>query len=365
MTQQIINLGSSVNDGTGDTLRDAGEKINRNFTELYTELQRINISEGGIIAVQGPPGPQGIQGDTGPVGDQGPQGIQGDPGTPGAGSSLTVSGIDGNGGSTSVENVNEILISGIVTDLNDGIIDITTNALYRGAFTFELGDDGSLTLNGVPFTGGGSTGDVTFVGTTISSDDSSGISFIPAVTFNSDIVVENDLTVDNNITVNGTMTAASLRTSETKIALGLDAGSTSQSVYAVAVGYNAGNTSQGLRAVAIGSDAGYSSQGDVSVAIGYAAGQATQGLGAIAIGNNAGNIGQGNYAIAIGVSAGVTSQPANSIVINATGSALNNTTTNSFVVKPVRGDSTANLTAAGFKQVYYDPITGEFAYTTS
>ena len=31
MTRQNINIGSSANDGTGDTLRTAGTKINQNF----------------------------------------------------------------------------------------------------------------------------------------------------------------------------------------------------------------------------------------------------------------------------------------------------------------------------------------------
>lgn len=35
MAKQDIDLGSAPNDGTGDTLRDAGGKINHNFTELY------------------------------------------------------------------------------------------------------------------------------------------------------------------------------------------------------------------------------------------------------------------------------------------------------------------------------------------
>lgn len=38
MTRQNINVGSSANDGTGDTLRNAGTKINQNFQELYTQL---------------------------------------------------------------------------------------------------------------------------------------------------------------------------------------------------------------------------------------------------------------------------------------------------------------------------------------
>jgi len=35
MAKQTIELGTTVNDGTGDNLRDGGEKINDNFTELY------------------------------------------------------------------------------------------------------------------------------------------------------------------------------------------------------------------------------------------------------------------------------------------------------------------------------------------
>ena len=35
MAQQTINIGSSANDGTGDPLRTAFDKINDNFSELY------------------------------------------------------------------------------------------------------------------------------------------------------------------------------------------------------------------------------------------------------------------------------------------------------------------------------------------
>jgi hypothetical protein len=35
MAKQLIQLGTVPNDGTGDSLRDGGEKINDNFTELY------------------------------------------------------------------------------------------------------------------------------------------------------------------------------------------------------------------------------------------------------------------------------------------------------------------------------------------
>lgn len=38
MSQQLINTGTSANDGTGDSLRTSFTKTNSNFTELYTNL---------------------------------------------------------------------------------------------------------------------------------------------------------------------------------------------------------------------------------------------------------------------------------------------------------------------------------------
>jgi hypothetical protein len=35
MTQQVINVGATANDGTGDPLRTSFQKINENFSELY------------------------------------------------------------------------------------------------------------------------------------------------------------------------------------------------------------------------------------------------------------------------------------------------------------------------------------------
>ena len=44
MAKQAINIGSAANDGTGDPLRTAFDKINDNFTELYTELGGSSLS---------------------------------------------------------------------------------------------------------------------------------------------------------------------------------------------------------------------------------------------------------------------------------------------------------------------------------
>jgi hypothetical protein len=57
MARQNIGIGTSANDGTGDTLRIAGEKINENFVELYVKLggdsnalaPRINFTVGSVM----------------------------------------------------------------------------------------------------------------------------------------------------------------------------------------------------------------------------------------------------------------------------------------------------------------------------
>jgi hypothetical protein len=42
MAKQVINVGLVINDGTGDAIRTGAQKINDNFTELYTLLGGTN-----------------------------------------------------------------------------------------------------------------------------------------------------------------------------------------------------------------------------------------------------------------------------------------------------------------------------------
>jgi hypothetical protein len=44
MAQQTINIGATANDGTGDQLRTAFDKVNDNFIEVYTELGGSSLS---------------------------------------------------------------------------------------------------------------------------------------------------------------------------------------------------------------------------------------------------------------------------------------------------------------------------------
>lgn len=54
MAQQTINIGTVANDGTGDPLRTAFDKINDNFTELYNdettaEVNSVNGATGTVV----------------------------------------------------------------------------------------------------------------------------------------------------------------------------------------------------------------------------------------------------------------------------------------------------------------------------
>ena len=51
MTKQTLDIGTNANDGTGDTLRSGGQKINDNFSELYLTLGGHSIASNGINAV--------------------------------------------------------------------------------------------------------------------------------------------------------------------------------------------------------------------------------------------------------------------------------------------------------------------------
>ena len=188
--------------------------------------------------------------------------------------------------------------------------------------------------------------------------------------------------------IHGNVLATTLRTEETKIslgdsagetaqgaaaiAIGQDAGTDTQGANAVAIGNTAGNIDQGAAAIAIGQGAGTDTQGSNAIALGYIAGTDNQGTGAIALGYtaaqitqgdsavsigwSAGQTNQGDYAIAIGYRAGFTNQHAASIVLNASGVALNSTGAG-FYVNPVR--SNANGTP-----LMYDTATSELFYSS-
>jgi hypothetical protein len=119
------------------------------------------------------------------------------------------------------------------------------------------------------------------------------------------------------------------------IAIGESAGASPVGTQCIAIGDQAGQTGQDSGSIAIGIQAGLTSQAANAIAIGSDAGFDTQGVSAIAIGNNAGYATQGAGAIAIGAASTFGSQFAGSVVINATGSGLG-TSAAGFFAAPIR-----------------------------
>lgn len=163
----------------------------------------------------------------------------------------------------------------------------------------------------------------------------------------------------------GPVFTATLRTSESKLSLGSNAGATSQGTLAIALGDSSGNTNQGLGAISIGASSGNINQGNTAVAIGYGSGFSGQGTSAVAIGQGAGGTNQGINAVAIGNNAGASNQVGNSIAISASGSALNPAFPGLYM-DPIR--STASATGplmynASTKEVFYNTVL-EFAGST-
>lgn len=97
------------------------------------------------------------------------------------------------------------------------------------------------------------------------------------------------------------------------------------------------------------------------VAIGTDAGLTSQGTNAVAIGYNAGSNSQGTNCIAIGNQAGLDQQPSGSIVISASNGALNATAINQLHIKPIRGEALG----LGNPYLLYNAGTGEIFYSTN
>ena len=142
------------------------------------------------------------------------------------------------------------------------------------------------------------------------------------------------------------------------VAIGTEAGLTNQGNSSIAIGPNAGDTNQGSNGIALGYYAGKNTQGTGAVALGYTTAQITQGEAGVAIGWSAGQTNQGAYSIAIGYRAGFVNQHAASIVLNASG-ALLNTTGAGFFVNPIRP------TSSSAKAVMYDTATSELFYSST
>ena len=298
MTQKLINTGTSANKGDGDPLRLAFEKINDNFTELYTGSPIV---------------PQDLRGSV--FGDD---------------STLLVDGVNS-------KIVGPIESTSILP--GDGTTDIgsTSNRFYNAWFTGQVETDSVLAnIFYGPLTGNvtgdvsGTAGAVAFSGITGKPTTLAGYGITDAMVsgaaYDGDIegsVFGDDSTllvdgVSNKIVGpvdTASVDAVSLRTSATSIALGSNAGKTNQANLAVAIGTNAGETGQSLWAVAVGTGAGSINQGMQSVAVGNNAGLNEQGQDATAIGQSAGAEYQGHDTVAVGAAAGAFGQEQGAVAV--------------------------------------------------
>jgi len=101
--------------------------------------------------------------------------------------------------------------------------------------------------------------------------------------------------------------------------------------------------------------------GDTKISLGGFAGQTNQGNNATALGYFAGTTNQGAGSVAIGHNAGNSDQAPNTIILNATGVAVNGVSgqTYSCYVDPIRDYGKADT----FSPMGYNPITKEVGYT--
>lgn len=153
----------------------------------------------------------------------------------------------------------------------------------------------------------------------------------------------------------GPVYTATLRTSESAITLGSDAGTAN---YTIGIGYGAGKTGRGDLSIAIGTQAGETNQGQGAIALGRDAGYSGQGTNTVAVGYEAGSSNQGANAVAIGYRAGYNNQLAGSIVLNASGAAQNAAAAG-FYVNPIRS------TTSSARPLVYDATTKELFYTST
>ena len=119
----------------------------------------------------------------------------------------------------------------------------------------------------------------------------------------------------NTISYSGTVLMSQPDAGADALAIGAQAGETTQSANAVALGNAAGNGSQGEFATAVGTQSGQISQGDKSTAVGFLAGYDTQGPSAVAIGRDSGYSNQDQRSVAVGAYSGKESQGGFSVAV--------------------------------------------------
>jgi len=292
VAKQTVNLGTSANKGDGDPLRTAFDKVNDNFTEVYSLLGAEGGDVDDVVA------PMLVHSDH---------------------TNVTVTRDDAaNKIIFSVDPYDGDITGSVFGDDSTVLVDGVNNTIPKANIEDSANWDAAFGW-GNHTAGGYAPQTTTYTKTEVDSA-------ISAVSLDGDFtgsVFGDDSTalvdgVSNKIVGpvdTASVDAVSLRTSATSIALGRDAGKTNQANLAVAIGPDAGETGQAVFTVAVGYGAGSIYQGMQSVGVGYSAGSNEQGSGATAIGAGAGAEYQGNDTVAVGASAGTHGQEDGAVAV--------------------------------------------------
>lgn len=129
MAQQIINIGTDPDSGTGDDLRTAFTKVNENFTEVY---------DAAFNGITGPTGPRGFDGVRGPTGYPGSTGPTGDAGATGPTGPFGLSGAKGATGPTGPSGLDLEQYQYITTNFTASAGNRIIASTAGGSFTITL-----------------------------------------------------------------------------------------------------------------------------------------------------------------------------------------------------------------------------------
>jgi len=341
----------------------------------------------GPIGPIGPVGPIGPIGPTGPIGDTGPAGPTGPIGPTGTIGPTGATGIMGNiTGPTGSIGPTGAVGNGILFSASSAIANnARTNTFgtnFSGNFISGIGagplGNQNDYLNNVILGKGAAPSSLSHQNTVFLGVDCAGSASEPILNSVYIGYKAGEQNSSNNSIFFGYEAGKLSGTSNTtdKISIGYQAGMSRQGNNAIAIGKNAGNF-QYANTIAIGTEAGYTSQGDGCMAIGYRAGYTYQQNNSIAIGYQAGYISQGTNCIAFGTEAGriqndnciaigyragndnsLNSQASNSIVINATNNYLNATAAGLYIA-PIRNSSNGQTDSGSLQ---YNTVTSEIFY---
>jgi hypothetical protein len=359
MTRQNINIGSTANDGTGDPLRTAFDKINDNFVELYGSDNDINTLDANLD-VNNFSITTGVTNGNITV-------------TPNGTGNINLGALKFNGTSISSDDSTQITIAENIqttgtlnvsgaTTLGSTLAVGTSLALATGATVTGIDNGGLATGSATLLATQGAiktyvdsrVGGITFVG-----DDSSGIN----IDNNGTLYIQGGTGVTTSTNSDGTLTISTsgVDVSGGNVSIAVVSSQTSKGNNSIAIGRDSGTTSQGNNAIALGPNSGRINQGTNAIAIGPdVAGYTGQGNQAIAIGMGAGRNNQGAASIALGVEAGFDNQHANTIVISGYSGAaqVNTTQSDSLFISPIRNTSGTTI-------LQYNASTKEITYSAS